>query len=169
MYHVSVLVHILSAIVWVGGMLFLALVVAPATREMAPDERGALFDAVGRRFRTIGWTCIALLVVTGAVNMSYRGVTWDRFFSGQLLESDFGRVLVVKLGVVTAMLGLSLAHDFVIGPASVRALERKEPDAPRAAAALRRRASWLGRVNALLALLVVALGVALVRGFPRLW
>jgi len=47
-----------------------------------------------------------------------------------------------------------------------RALEAAEPTADADTARLRRQTSWLARVNALLALLVVALAVVLVRGAP---
>ncbi|MBI4493846.1 MAG: CopD family protein [Chloroflexi bacterium] len=153
--------------VWVGGMLFLALVIVPATRHLPTAERGALFDLVGRRFRLVGWSAIALLVVTGVLNATFRGVTWESVASGQLLGSEFGRLLAAKLGLVAAMLGLSAVHDFVVGPASTRALQRATPEAIREAEALRRQASWIARVESLLALLVVALAVTLVRGLPR--
>ena len=168
MYQVSVLVHLLSAIVWVGGMLFLALVIVPVARKLHPAERGALVGAIGRRFRVVGWVCIALLIVTGLINTSYRGVTWESIASGQLLAGDFGRLLTAKFGLVVVMIVLSAVHDFVIGPASTRALERKDSGGTHEAAVLRRRASWLGRLNALLALVVIALAVALVRGLPGL-
>jgi uncharacterized membrane protein len=62
-YQLSVFLHILSAIVWIGGILFLALVVVPAMRGLPPAERAALSGAVGRRFRTVGWACIGVVVV----------------------------------------------------------------------------------------------------------
>ncbi len=167
MYQLSVLVHILAAMVWIGGMLFLALVVVPAARGMPPAERSALFHLVGPRFRTVGWVCIGLLLATGVVNTAYRGVTWDNMFTAALWMGDFGRVLALKLGVVAVMLLLSLFHDFVLGPASVRAHKLGEAEPSAEATALRRRASWLGRITTLLALIVVALGVMLVRGVPR--
>ena len=150
-------------------MLFLAPVTVPVARKLQPAERGALVGAIGRRFRVVGWVCIVLLIATGVINTSYRGVTWESIASGQLLAGDFGRLLTAKLGLVVAMIVLSAVHDFVIGPASTRALERKDPGGIHEAAVLRRRASWLGRLNALLALVVIALAVALVRGLPGLW
>lgn len=164
MYQLSVFVHVVSAVVWVGGMLFLALVIAPATRQMPPAERGPLFSIVGRRFRTIGWVCIALLIATGIANVAFRGVTWGDVASGRLLTSDFGRVLTAKLAVIAVMIALSLAHDLLLGPASAAA--RPDPVLLQRAAALRRRAALVGRVNTLLARLVLALAVALVRGLP---
>jgi copper resistance protein D len=156
-YQLSVYVHVLSAIVWVGGMLFLALVVAPATRGLAPPDRARLFEGVGRRFRAVGWACVALLTATGLVNVAYRGVTFESVTDGRLLDSPFGRVLGLKLLVVAAMLALSVVHDFWLGPAAVRSGD---------GARLRRPAALLARANGLLALVVVFLAVALVRGLP---
>ena len=68
MYHLSALVYILSAVVWVGGMLFLALVAVPVARRQPAAERSALIGALDRRFRVVGWVCIALLLVTGTGN-----------------------------------------------------------------------------------------------------
>jgi putative copper resistance protein D len=164
-YQLSVYVHILGAVIWVGGMLFLALVVVPVSRRLPSAERGAFIGAIGRRFRAVGWACIALLVVTGAMSSGYRGVTWESIASGRLFGSAFGRILATKLALVAAMLVLSAIHDFAVGPASARALERPGTP-PRQVASLRRAASWMARVNALLALLVIALAVALVRGLP---
>jgi copper resistance protein D len=166
-YQLSVLLHILAATVWIGGMLFLALVIVPVTRGLPPRERSALFHRVGVRFRTVGWACIAVLVVTGAVNMAYRGVTWENVFTAELWASDFGRVLALKLALVVAMLLLSVYHDFVLGPASTRAHAAGDGRPAPEADVLRRRASLLGRANAALALLVVALATLLVRGVPR--
>lgn len=170
MYHLSVLVHILSTIIWVGGILFLALVVVPVARRLPPADRAALVTAVGSRFRTIGWSCLALLVITGLINLHYRGVTWGSIVSGEIFATLFGRLVVAKVTLVATMIAVSAVHDFVVGPASARAHAQAgvcpSPEAQTAIAALRRRASWLGRVTALLALTIVAVAVALVRGLP---
>lgn len=170
MYQFNVLVHILSAIIWVGGMFFLALVVVPVARRLPEADRAALVGAVGYRFRTIGWICLALLVVTGVVNLYYRGVTWDSVVSGELLATRAGLLVVVKLALVAVMVVVSAVHDFVVGPASTRAHARAgadpSPEVRAAIVVLRRRAGWLARITALLALAIVAVAVALVRGLP---
>lgn len=165
MYQLSVFVHILGAIVWIGGMLFLALVAVPALRPLPGPERGRLLGRLGERFRLVGWVAIALLLATGVANSAFRGVTWESVASGRLFESRFGQLLAIKLGLVIAMLILSLVHDFIIGPAGVRALEQPAAGAAEVAR-LRRQASWLARLNLLLGLVVVGLAVALVRGLP---
>ena len=166
MYELSVFLHILSAMGWVGGMLFLALVVVPVGRRLPPGERAALLHAVGQRFRAVGWTFVTILVITGIINVSYRGVAWGSFFSAEFYATTFGRLLTLKLLVVAAMVALTALHDFVVGPATTRALARECPAAAPDLGRLRRRGAWLARTSLLLALVIVALAVMLVRGLP---
>lgn len=163
LYLLSVWIHILSAIVWIGGMVFLALVVVPVTRRTElRGQSGALFRWTGRRFRWIGWICLLLFVLTGIVNLAYRGYHWSDLWSGALWSGSFGQTLAVKLVLVAAILVLSAVHDFKVGPEAASLMER-EPTANETRR-WRRAASWFGRVNLLLALIVVMLGVMLVRG-----
>jgi putative copper resistance protein D len=162
LYWVAVTVHVISAMFWLGGMLFLAAVGAPVLRAVEPPAlRQRLFRELGIRFRTIGWAAIGLLVVTGILSLHYRG--WLRW-EGVLGEPAFwrtaaGRALGWKLGSVAVMVAVSAAHDFVLGPAAARA-SAGSPGALR----LRRRAALLARANAIVGLLVVAAAVRLARG-----
>lgn len=52
-------IHILAAISWVGGMIFVAFVLGPYVRRTFPPEgRPPLMAAVGRRFSYLGWCAI---------------------------------------------------------------------------------------------------------------
>ncbi|GBD29069.1 Copper transport protein YcnJ [bacterium HR32] len=166
MYHLSVFLHILAAVVWVGGMLFLALVAIPVLRTLPDRPRAELVAQLGERFRPVAWTCIVLLVVTGILNLAFRGVTWESVATGRLWQSPFGQVLAWKLGFVLVLLLLSALHDFSLGPRSTRLARSSDPDG-QLALTLRRRAAWIGRLSALLALVVLALAVMLVRGLPH--
>jgi putative copper resistance protein D len=160
-YTVSVTLHVFAAIVWLGGMFSLGLVGAPVLRRVEPPAlRQQLFDQLGRAFRRVGWIAIAVLLVTGVLNLWYRGwLTGAVLLNGAFWASPAGRLLGIKLAAVAAMLVISVVHDFVDGPAAGRA-EPGSPDAVR----LRRRATMLGRLNALLGLLVVIAAVRLARG-----
>jgi putative copper resistance protein D len=167
MYQWVVFAHIIAAMVWIGGMLFVALVLVPVLRRESRELRAALLDRVGRRFRTVGWAAIAILLVTGVWNLHNRGFAWETITSADLFRGRFGAILLAKLLFVAAVLTLSSAHDFVLGPASTRAAQQPTTDdAQRTAGRLRMTASWVARINALLALVIIFLAVALVRGLP---
>ncbi|HEY8515440.1 MAG TPA: CopD family protein [Candidatus Binatia bacterium] len=165
LYVVSVWLHLVAAVVWIGGMVFLAAVVVPALRtpELAPS-RVALLHVAGVRFRRIGWIAIGTLLVTGVLNLTLRGYGVAQLGSAAFWQSRFGVVLLLKLLVVAVIVTLSVVHDFVVGPRATRVL-RANPTSPEAAR-IRRNASWLGRANLVLALIVLALAVMLVRGAP---
>lgn len=165
LYLFSIWLHILAAAVWIGGMVFVALILVPVIRQ--PDSQGfaaSIVQLTGLRFRAVGWICLALLFLTGAFNLLYRGFALSELWSGQLWQSSFGVVLALKLLLFGLVLLLSCLHDFVIGPRAT-ALWRMDPTSPESRR-LRRQASWMGRVNLLLALVLVALGIILARGSP---
>jgi putative copper export protein len=164
LYLLSVWVHILAASVWIGGMLFLVLVVVPWLRRGGRKEAAVFLRETGERFRNVGWTCFGLLLVTGTFNLWMRGVRLGDFTRAEWLSSPFGKTVLVKLSAFALVLAVSAVHDFVVGPRATRAIAA----APGSAASrlARRRASRLGRINVALALVLVAAGVMLVRGVP---
>ncbi len=161
MYLTLVSLHVLAAITWLGGVLFFALVGAPALRTVEPRSlRAALFEAMGMRFRVVGWGAVTTLVVTGVWLLHVHG--W--LSSGILLAPAFwrsgvGAALAWKLGLVTMMVVLSLAHD--VASTSARARLAAERDA--AGPATRRWVVLLARVGAVAGLGAVVAAVRLVR------
>jgi len=161
-YYANVVVHVLAAMLWLGGMFFFGIVGAPVLRSLEPPElRQQLFHRLGLRFRTVGWWAIAVLLLTGLINMYYRGwLQWD----GVLGAATFwrtapGHALLLKLIAVTTMLVVSAIHDFRLGPRAGLATAGS-PEA----ILLRRRAAILARINALMGVLVVIAAVRLARG-----
>lgn len=161
LYLVSVWLHIVAATTWLGGMIFLVLVVVPTLRRGERALAAAIMRDSGRRFRTVGWACFAILLVTGTFNAWWRGVRLALLVDPSFTTTLFGRTLLIKLGVFAVVLALSVRHDFFVGPRASQALVRGDTSG---AERLRREASWLGRLTALLALVLFALAVVLVRG-----
>lgn len=150
-------VHVVAAVTWVGGMLFLSLVLVPVLRRPAvAPHRAMLFPLVARQFRFVGWTAMLTLVMTGPLLAVARGIdlsapsTWPSVFS-------------LKLLVVAALVTLSFVHDAVLGPRA-SAVARK-PDAERTDRERRvtRLAPLWGRLSLLLALIVLYCAVTLAR------
>lgn len=58
-------VHVLAAIVWVGGMAFALQVLRPAAGPLEPPVRLALWQRSFERFFTWVWAAVILLPLTG--------------------------------------------------------------------------------------------------------
>ncbi len=163
LYLLVVAVHLLAAAAWVGGSLFLALVVIPGIRRpqfrpIMPD----LLDFIGRRARVVGWGALVTLVATGLIILILRGIHPTAFFDPAFWQTGFAHTLGTKFGAVGLVLLLTALHDFGVG---VRAneLARKDPTSAEARR-LRRLAIWFARANLVLAVVIVGLSVVLVRG-----
>lgn len=156
----AITVHLIAAVVWIGGMFFIALA-APTLRNLTDDAtRAVIFDRLGRMFRAVGWVCIVVLVATGIYQLRVRGWWgWEVWGSGEFWRHPPGTTLAWKLMVVTGLIGVQAAHDFWAGPKAGRALAGSSE-----ARRLRARAAWLARIGAGLALGVLYLAVRLVRG-----
>ncbi|MBP8808036.1 MAG: CopD family protein [Kofleriaceae bacterium] len=164
LYLASVWLHILAVVVWLGGAAFLVLAIVPYLRKGDRQTAGALLRDLGLRLRTVGWSCFAILTVTGTYNLWLRGVSLGDLFDPTWRRTALGAAVTYKLLGFFAILGLSIAHDFFLGP---RAAERAAAGAaPAELERLRRWASWLARVTVVVALGMVALGVIIVRGWP---
>ena len=160
MYLTLVTLHVLSAIIWVGGIFFFALVGAPALQRVEPaDLRARLFEDVGLRFRAVGWGAVSILLVTGTWIMQLRGwLSWGVLSQGAFWRGATGAALGWKLGLVTVMLVVSLWHDLALSPARARALAER-PDG----AVVRRRLVLLARLGGMAAIGVIVAAVRLAR------
>jgi len=134
----SLVLHVLAASVWVGGLV--AVLVLAAAR--GPDRATALATAVPRYSR-VAFACWLAVAATGVVNALVR------IPLGALFGSAYGTLVLVKAGALLALGAMGALHR----RSSVAAAARGEP------AALMR----LGGVEVLLMLATIGLAVALGR------
>lgn len=154
LFKLALFFHIISAIFWVGGMLFLVLVIAPYLKTLSdPKDKSRIYQTVGKQYRFWGWVAIITLLVTGPVMLStFYGIPPRKIFDPSLHSSAFGRALAIKLALVILIVLSALVHDFWIGP--------RARSSPRFSAMAR----LFGRGNLLIALLIVVFAVILRAG-----
>lgn len=61
----AVALHILAAIVWIGGMYFALFALRPAAGALAPQQRLPLWGRVFGRFFPWVWASIGVLLISG--------------------------------------------------------------------------------------------------------
>ena len=141
-------VHVVGAVVWIGGLAYQAHVLLPAARRgpVAP------FAAAARRARPVTWTAIALVVLTGFYNVTQLG-SLDR-----VMETGAGVMLAAKFILVILAVALTSQRDF----AQVTLLNAAVTSGSDPGPALR-AITRLDRVVLVLALVVIYLGLAISR------
>lgn len=109
-FKILVLLHTLSATIWTGGHLVLAVMVLPkALREKSPD----VIKNFEENFESLGLISLAIQVITGL------GLTWIYFpqFQGLWgLDSFLSRYVVIKLILLLLTLALAIHARFFIIP-----------------------------------------------------
>ena len=91
--------HILSVVIWVGGMFFAYMALRPVAAErLEPPQRLSLWEGVFGKFFPWVWTSVAVILVTGVYLMINMGMPPAHYVS-----------LMLVLGVVMMLL---FAHVF---------------------------------------------------------
>ena len=149
--------HLVAAVSWIGGMVFLSVVLVPILKhEPFASQKTLLFLAMARRFRVVVWGVIAVLLVTGPLLLHQRGIPIAD-------PSRWPTILAVKLGLVTILLLLTLAHDLIIGPRVGRIVQLPTESRTRFDHALVLWSRWVARFSLFLALAVLFAAVMLAR------
>ncbi len=147
-YALTYVLHLLAALIWVGGMFFAWMILRPAAVEIldAP-ARLRLWLNVFRRFFVWVWPAVLVLPVTG-VGMLHLG------FAG---FDNAPRYVQIMIGLYLVMLALFLRVQLLQLPQLRRAVEAE--DWPAGAAALGKIRRLVGS-NLIVGLLLVSIAAA---------
>lgn len=163
LYKASVFIHILSAMFWMGGMLFTIFVIVPSLKHpQLNPSRGDFFTIMGKYFSNISWALFIILLITGYYQLTYRGYSWEILITSKFWHSHFGFILAHKLIYFALMLIVSGIHDFWLGPKTALLIQQ-QPDCA-TTTRYRKLTRRIGQVNFIFGLLIVYYALSLVRG-----
>ena len=157
-------IHVIAAVVWIGGNLILAMVIVPHFRQnLPPVQRIQILTLIGKRFEPIVWGCIGILFFTGIVNI---------FFAVDLTTSTaisdaFMRTLLIKIGLFFVLVILTALHSMIFAPRLAAAVETLDPaleELPSEIKPLRSRMSIISSLMGVVSLLILLAAVALRMG-----
>ena len=100
-------IHLISASIWVGGSIFLGVVLAPLLKKMSLsiEERLELMIKVGKRFNKIALPSLVILIGTGIYNSHLVLQSPEILFS-----SSYGAFLITKIVLVIALIVTFAVH-----------------------------------------------------------
>src|SRR5574341_563085 len=89
--------HLISASIWVGGSIFIGIVLAPMLKTISPsvEERLKIMIRAGRKFNKIAVPSLIILIATGLYN-SYNILNRP----DMLFSTNYGIILTIKIILV---------------------------------------------------------------------
>lgn len=138
--------HLISAVIWVGGLAFLVMAVTPALRTAVPNEYvKPITDIFYKRYRRVIGVLLVVILFTGGINLHYVSqMMISQTGVGISQNAKYLTVLFIKLalvlGIVTVYLYTVL---FKIEPTGEETAEEKE-ELAREPIPFQRAALWMG-------------------------
>jgi uncharacterized membrane protein len=96
--------HVLCAVLWVGGMFFAYVVLRPSLAVLEPPQRLALHGQVFRRFFLVVWHAMPLIILTGMILLF-------RYYGG-MEQVNWAIHAMLGIGLIMAALFIAI----VFGP-----------------------------------------------------
>jgi len=147
----SYLVHVIATVVWIGGIVFMALVVTPVTEGEPGCSR--FLTAIQRRFTPIANLSLIALIVTGMVQL-----TSNSNYVGFLnFSNTWAKSILLKHIAVGGMTAMALYMNLVLQPDvnRIAMLLGSGKAKPEETAALSRRQLQLSQINVVLSIVVL--------------
>ncbi len=111
------LLHLVGNAAWVGGLLYIGLVLIPALQRLGISSRARVLARGLPAFSVLAATSAVVLAATGPLNATVHMTSWQQF-----LTTPYGWVLSVKIECFLLLVAISAYHAFYLRPRLVQAL-----------------------------------------------
>lgn len=152
--------HLVAASIWVGGSIFIGIVLAPLLKTISDsiDERLSIMIRVGRKFNKIAVPSLIILIVSGLYNSSGY-LTKPSLF----LSTNYGIVLVAKIALVIILIITFIIHVRLIRTKVEKQIESKELSSGEIQK-LRSKIITLGRITVIVSVAILLMAALLHSG-----
>lgn len=100
------LIHLIAAVTWIGGMIFMHFIFMPALGVVEAPHRPGLLGVAAKRFTITAWLSTVALAVTGLLRTP-RSILLDT-------TSTYGLLLTIKLLAFAVMIVIGAVITFRI-------------------------------------------------------
>ena len=102
--------HLMSAIVWIGGLAFLVMAVTPGLRTSVPKEFiKPICDTFYKQYRRVVGILLVVILFTGGINLHYVGeLMVAQTGTGLTHNAKYLTVFFIKLALVLGILTVFL-------------------------------------------------------------
>ena len=152
--------HLVAASIWVGGSIFIGIVLAPLLKTISDSVEGRLsiMIRVGRKFNKIAVPSLIILIATGIYNSL--GIIAK---PENILSTNYGIVLLIKVILVIVLIVTFAIHVRLIRKEIETKIESKQM-AEELVQKVRSKIIMLGRITVLVSVAILLLAALLHSG-----
>lgn len=152
--------HLVAASIWVGGSIFIGIVLAPLLKTISDSVEGRLsiMIRVGRKFNKIGVPSLIVLIASGIYN-SVGFVSKPEM----ILSTNYGIVLLIKVILVVMLIITFAVHVRLMRAEIERKIESKELSTE-LLQKVRSKIIMLGRITVLISVAILLMAALLHSG-----
>ena len=139
----------MSAIIWIGGAMFLGMAVSPILRKhVAPELAGQLAAGMYKKYQRVIGVLFMVILITGGLNLHF-----VRIRLGGELDPIYISILSFKLVLVMVLMTVFLYSALFWSPATPDTLsaDDEETDPPDTRFPFQRTTVWTGMFIVLMA------------------
>jgi len=107
-----IFIHVISAVFLVGSSIFVWIIIWPASSKTLTDEklRTRFMTVMGKKYALYTNITIVLLTITGILMVYFAKPQYIYNFYGSI-QTTWGQVLTVKIGLTAAMYGILYGNN----------------------------------------------------------
>lgn len=121
--------HLLAAALWVGGMFYIATIYLPVLKKQGTVVSARSLTRLLPYFSVLAIVGVIIMSVTGPFSAAFHLTSWSQF-----INTAYGRALLVKIGLVGALVITSAIHVGLLRPRLKREYKKYSYAAARLAA-----------------------------------
>ncbi len=107
-------IHLMSAIIWIGGAIFASIAVSPVLRQhLAPDLAGKIAAGMYKKYQRVVGGLFLVILFTGGINIHF-----VRIRLGGILDDFYITIIAIKLVLVMILMVLFLYSALFWSPAT---------------------------------------------------
>jgi copper transport protein len=103
--------HLVAAALWVGGMIYILLIYLPTLKPHSLSKQTGSLLKILSQYSPLAIAGVVIMAISGPLTATFHLTSFDQFFS-----TAYGRALVVKILLVSALLATSAYHVFWLRP-----------------------------------------------------
>lgn len=152
--------HLIAASIWVGGSIFIGIVLAPLLKTFSNsvEERLSIMIRVGRRFNVIGVPSLIVLILTGIYNSV--GIIEK---PSMIFGTNYGIVLFIKIILVIVLINIFAIHVRLIRTEVEKKIESQSLSGEHLQK-LRSKIILLGRLTVIVSVIILLMAALLHSG-----